>query len=90
MVDFKIIQAQRRWLYLASTFFFNVKHDFIQEAWIGDDHMINHLTEKLKKWRDHFGTPHSPQALAYFIRDLNDNNLKILQKYIEQNAETYN
>ncbi len=83
---------RRNWLHHITIFLFNVREDFIEEAWKDDPHLVGHLEKKLNGIRIALKNPNSnsPYAIARFMAELDLENQQILQHYIEENTETYN
>ena len=92
MVDFEKHTIRKRWLHHVTIFLFNVREDFIREAWKGDQHMIDHFEDRLAEIRHTLKAPrfNSPYAIARFMTELDEGNRQKLQHYIETNAKLYN
>ncbi|MFA5153856.1 MAG: hypothetical protein WC554_14995 [Clostridia bacterium] len=71
----KGISAFTHWLY-------NVHYNFVEEIW-GKTHIANHFNEKwqgiLSRSKEDYA---SPNSLMKFVRELDDENRKMLYEYI--------
>ena len=62
-------------------FCLNFRHDFIVKCWQGDEHLINHLTEKFNEHFQRKGTALFP----FFFADLDMENQQKLANWINTN-----
>jgi len=68
-----------------STFVYNYNHNFIQECWVDNDHMMGHLLEKFK---DKYATYGATHGFMSWHRELDAGNLELLHQYIIDKYKT--
>ena len=72
-------------LILVCRFLHEPKPDFIELAWAGDQHLINHFKEKLDSIITREGTYYrNYQVMVRFIGELSGNNVEILANHINK------
>lgn len=64
-------------------FCFNFPHDFISRMWSDDENLRNHLQNKFEDILDK--RPTSDSAMLYFYAELDSNNRRIYDNWIENN-----